>query len=321
MPNYAIYGLSLRSDTPIPTLPVAVESSAEVDVDVRFASAAEHAQRERGAREWYAGAVGGGGPGLLIRRVESTGDLLISYPDGMGFRLDPSGNSIVVACPDELTLGDAAVYLLGPVLGIVLRLRGAVCLHGSVVALDNEAVGFVGPEGAGKSSTAAALAREGHRVLSDDLLVVHRREGRFDAEPGYPLLRLWPASVGALYGSPQAMPQTVAGWDKRHVDLNAGGCFADECLPLAAIHVFGERRVGLTTAMIEPLSQRQALLELIGNIFAGRLPGASARRSEFEFLSSLTETVPVRRLVLGSDWEAVGGLARQLRDDLEELAH
>ena len=301
---------------------MAVDSLAEIDVDVRFAPAEADTEGDEGGEDWYiARAEDTGEPWLRIRRFKDGGDLLISYPDGMRFRLDRLGKSIVVSCPEDLTLADASIYLLGPVLGIVLRLRGDVCLHGSVVELDNEAIGLLGPEGAGKSSTAAALAREGQRVLSDDLLVVNREGDRFYAEPGYPLLRLWPQSVGALYGSPEAMPQLVESWDKRYLDLETTGAFAERRLPLAAIYVLGERRAGLTRAITEPLSQRQALLELVANSFAGRLPGASARRSEFELLGPLTATIPVRRLVLGSNWEAVGDLARKLRDDLREPAH
>ena len=301
---------------------MAVDSLAEIDVDVRFAPAEADTEGDEGGEDWYvARAEDTGEPWLRIRRYEDSGELLISYPDGMRFRLDRLGKSIVVSCPEDLTLADASIYLLGPVLGIVLRLRGDVCLHGSVVELDNEAIGLLGPEGAGKSSTAAALAREGQRVLSDDLLVVNREGDRFYAEPGYPLLRLWPQSVGALYGSPEAMPQLVESWDKRYLDLETTGAFAEGRLPLAAIYVLGERRAGLTRAITEPLSQRQALLELVANSFAGRLPGASARRSEFELLGPLTATMPVRRLVLGSNWEALGDLARQLRDDLRAPAH
>ena len=322
MPEYAIYGLRLRSETAIPGLSAAVGPPADIDVDVRFALAEGDNGLDPQGEDWYvARTENTEEPWLRIRRLEYSGDLLISYSDGMRFRLDPSGNSILVSCPDDHTLEDASIYLLGPVLGIVLRLRGDVCLHGSVVELDGEAVGFLGPEGAGKSSTAAALARGGQRVLSDDLLVVNREGERFYAEPGYPLLRLWPESVGALFGSPDAMPQLVDGWDKRYVDLGAAGLFADERLPLAAIYVFGERHAGLARAATAPLNRRQALLELVANSFAGRLPGGSARRGEFELLSSLTASVPVRRLVLGSNWEAVGDLTELLRGDLKEAAH
>ena len=71
---------------------------------------------------------------------------------------------------EPLTYADAAVYLLGPVLGFVMRLRGIVPLHASAVMIGTGATVFVGDAGAGKSTTAGAFAALGYGVLSDDLL-------------------------------------------------------------------------------------------------------------------------------------------------------
>ena len=319
MPDYSIYGLRLRCSAAIPTLYPATGPRGEVDVDVSFRPLAEATDEDRDrAHDWYVSdAMEAGEPILRIRKLETSGDLLLKYPDGMRFRIDSSGSSVIASCPDDLTIDDAALYLLGPVLGVVLRLRGDVCLHGSVVELDGEAVGFIGPQGAGKSTTAAALTTAGRRVLSDDLLVLRRRGRSIHAEPGYPLLRLWPTSVAALYGSPKAMPRLVPGWEKRYVDLIAAEAFAPEHLPLRAIYALGERRIGLTTAITESLTQRRALLELVKNSYAGRLPGPSARRAEFELFSELTSEIPIRRLNLGQDWASVSALGDVL---LAELA-
>ena len=318
MPEYSIYGLRLRCSAALPALVPAIGMRGEVDVDVSFEPLADETDEDRDhSHDWYVSdAVEAGEPILRIRQLETSGDLLLEYPDGMRFRIDSSGSSIIASCPDDLTIGDAALYLLGPVLGVVLRLRGDVCLHGSVVELDGGAVGFIGPQGAGKSTTAAALATAGRRVLSDDLLVLRRRGASIHAEPGYPLLRLWPASVAALYGSPEAMPRLVPGWEKRYVDLVATEAFVPEHLPLRAIYVLGGRRSGLATAITESLTQRRALLELVANSYAGRLPGPSARRAEFELLSTLTRRLPIRRLILGGDWATTSTLGEVLLDEL-----
>ena len=51
---------------------------------------------------------------------------------------------------------------------------------------------------AGKSTTAAAFAKLGYPVLSDDLLALSDTGGTWVVEAGYPGLRLWPDSVGPL---------------------------------------------------------------------------------------------------------------------------
>ena len=322
MPDYLVYGLKLRSDTSIPALAPRPDLAGAVDVEVRFEPAANGPDRAAaGADDWYVRGEQGEDPSLLIRRGNVDGELLLFYSDGVRFRLDAAGTAVTAWRPDRLTIDDVAVYLIGPVLGILLRLRCALCLHGSAVEVSGAAVGFIGPPGAGKSSTAAALAQCGRRVLSDDLLVLHRDGDRFRAQPGYPSVRLWPASVSALYGSPDAMPPIVAGWDKRYVDLVAGDAYAEQPLGLAAIYALGERRPALTRTTIEPLSQGQGLLELTANAFAGYLPrGPRQRRDEFQALSELSAAVPVRRMLQGERWQTIRDLPETLHEDLLELA-
>ena len=110
---------------------------------------------------------------------------------------------------ENLTIEDMATYLLGPVLGLLLRLRGVTCLHASAVAFGETAVAFVGSEGAGKSTTAAALARRGHAILSDDIVALAEHNGSFFVHPAYPYLCLWPESVESLYGSAEALPSSA----------------------------------------------------------------------------------------------------------------
>lgn len=321
MHEFSIYGLKLLSNEPIPSLIASPSSPAHNDVAVRFEPNHDGPDRQdERADDWFVGAEGDDEPWLLIRRAKACGDLFVFYPDGISFRLSARGDAVSVWWPDRLTIDDAAVYLLGPVLGILLRLRGEVCLHGSAVEADGAAVGFVGPAGAGKSSTAAALAQRGRRVLSDDMIVLRRDAGRFFVQPGYPSVRLWPATVTALFGSPDAIPPIVRGWEKRHLDLAAKGAYADEPAPLAAVYLLGEGRP-LSRTKIEPLSRSRALLDLAANSFAGYLPDDPAMSADrFEALNSLTAIVPVRRLIHGADWGTISDLSDSLREDLEDPA-
>ncbi len=123
-----------------------------------------------------------------------------------------------------MTIEDAATYLLGPVLGLFLRLRGVTCLHASAVAFGGQAVAFVGSEGAGKSTTAAALALRGHAILSDDVVALAEHDGAFFVHPAYPYLCLWPESVESIYGSADALPRFSANYDKRCLSLRNKNC-------------------------------------------------------------------------------------------------
>jgi len=90
----------------------------------------------------------------------------IVFEDGTEFFVNRSGTEIWATWPDSLTLEDTATYLLGPIFSIVLRLRGTISLHASAVRIGDVAVAFIGPQGAGKSTTAAFFATAGHSVLT-----------------------------------------------------------------------------------------------------------------------------------------------------------
>ena len=77
------------------------------------------------------------------------------YADGTRFVVDEGGTEVWAWWPEGATLDATATYLLGPVFGWLLRLRGVLALHASVAALDGRAAAFAGPAGMGKSTTAA----------------------------------------------------------------------------------------------------------------------------------------------------------------------
>ena len=125
-----------------------------------------------------------------------------------------------------------------PVIAFALRLRGVTCLHASSIAVGGHAIGLLGQPGAGKSTTAAAFARLGYSILSDDVAVLDYRGDRFLVPPGYPRNNLWPDSVRALFGSEDALPKITATWGKRYLPLDQNGHrFQESPLPLGAIYM------------------------------------------------------------------------------------
>ena len=314
MPSYSVYGLRLDSNLPIGGLPPAHPGAGSTDIQIHFGSLPRRLAEVGGSTDWHESRDATGEPFLQIQRV-ATGDLWLRYADGTQFLIDASARSVFAEWPAEFSIDDAIVYLLGPVLGIILRLRGRTCLHASVVAAGERALGFVGPPGAGKSTIAAAFARAGHPVLSDDVLALAQRGNHFWVESGPARVRLWPPSVEGLYGSAEALPRLVRGWEKRYVDLAAENAFSDQALELGAIYAIGERQSDSAEITIEPVSRRVALLSLIANSYTGHLPGASERREEFELFNRLASDVPVRRLITSSDWGSFARLPAAVLDD------
>jgi hypothetical protein len=298
---YTVFGLHLRANRSIPGLERARTSPNTPDVEVHLGVSppleAEIFAIPEALSFVSSILLESGEPALRIWKIAGGAWLRLEYADGMRFWLDREGRSVWALWPDSLSLEDAATYLLGPVLGLLLRLRGVTCLHASAVVVGDRAVAFVGEEGAGKSTTAAALARRGHAVLADDIVALVEREGVFHAMPAYPYLSLWPESVEMLYGSEKTLPSFSANFEKRMLPLAGDHArFEDESLPLGAIFLLGDRSAEPAAPFLEALTPQESLLSLVANSYATRLLNEDMRAREFALLGRLVSVVPVRRL-------------------------
>jgi hypothetical protein len=228
--------------------------------------------------------------------------LHVRYSDGVEFWLDRELTTLWAHWPTGSSSQDTQSYLVGPILGLLLRLRGIVCLHASAVSINDRAVVFVGSEGAGKSTTAAAFARRGYPVLSDDIVALVECGHEFQMLPGYPRVNLWPDSVKLLYGSPDALPQIMPDWDKRCLNLGKaeGTKFEERALPLGAIYILGASPGGSEDG-IKIISQKTALMMLVANTYATNFLDARQRAEEFEVLSRVVATAPVRKINRGRE--------------------
>ena len=262
---------------------------------------------------------GSGNPALRIWNTQDGSYLHVVYYDGVEFWLDRKRESVWATWPETSTLEGAASYLLGPVLGLLLRLRGVTCLHASAVAIEDRGVVFVGPEGAGKSTTAALFARDGYGVLSDDIVPLVERQGVFHVLAAYPHLCLWPDSVKMLYGSQEALPRFIPDWDKRCLALGEQGThFESRSLPLGAIYVLSGRGPEPAPYVV-PLRPKAALLALVGDTYGNKLLDRELRAKEFMDLSRVVESVPVRQAYPHHEENQLEGLCRVIREDFASL--
>jgi hypothetical protein len=235
----------------------------------------------------------------LTARVGPDGSCWFRYHDGAEFLIDGRGRHISARWGHGLTDADAAVYLLGPVLGFALRLRGRVPLHASAVAVEGKARLFVGDAGAGKSTTAAACANLGYRILSDDIVTVVDVGGSFVAYPAHPRITMWPDSAVGLFDAAELLPTLSPTYDKRYLDLEPGLTFQQTPLPVEVIYVLDERSAEDDRLLVRGLEPRVALLSLVSNTYVNYLIDRPMRAREFSLLSLMAERIPVSLVQLG----------------------
>jgi hypothetical protein len=299
--TYLVCGLRVRSDRPIPDLNPA--ESDTVDVEIAFQAHPQSSQfTQRTLRYSTTELAESGEPVVRLFEIGSPFFLYqLVYGDATKFMIDRAGSRVWATWPDGSTFEDTLTYLLGPVLGFLLRLRGVTCLHASAIAIDGVAIALTGPTGAGKSTAAAQFASMGFPVLSDDIATLEEADTSFLVQPSPARLRLWPSSVAHLYGHPDALPRLTPSWEKQYLDLLTGHRrFQSTALPLAAIYILsGPAGPG---GEITEIPRSTAMMRLLPNVYVNYLLDDGFRERDFVRIAKAVNTVAVRQLNLRHDF-------------------
>ena len=279
----ALYGLRVATDLPLAGRPC----EGEADITVVTAAprrcagpddAGEVVGRlEVGDRVLTSVVRRGGGWSVLFHGVataEIDGDLT-----EVEMRPDP--------CSDP---GMLEVLAAGPVLAIVLALRGIACLHASAVAGSEGAVAFAGGSGAGKTTLAAVCCSEGAAFLCDDTLRLERQGDELAAVPGSRELRLRPGAA-ALADALSSRPRRVTA-DGRIAVL--AGEEVQAPVPLRAVVV---PRIGAGPVELRPIGGASAVQALLQAARVATLPIPSVTKAALDLAVAVAGAVPVFELV------------------------
>ena len=313
--RHLVYGLQLESNLPIPGLTIRHDSGVpDVSINLKQDPETHHAHFSASPHFFYTASHlnADGQPALRVGVLDS-GVYIFCYRDGAKFAMAPNGQEIWGDWPANYTLRDAATYLVGPVMGFVLRLRGVVPLHASAVAVAGRAIVLMGGPGAGKSTTSAAFAKLGYAVLSEDVAALTENGSQFLIQPGYPRVNLWPDSARALFGAPDVLPPITPTWEKQYLALDRDTHrFQEEPLPLGAIFLLGEREPNSSTLKINEMPPPAALMYLVTNTYVNYLLDGAMRRKEFEVLSNLAARIAVYHVRPSNDPARVDDLCRAI---------
>lgn len=238
----------------------------------------------------------------------------------MSFTATPNGDHIWAEWSPNTRVkeaNDVAAFLTGPILGGLLRLRGMLSLHASVVQLGERAVLLVGERGSGKSTIAAALAERGHAILSDDVAAVTRRDGHWIVHAGYPRLRLRPDVFGA--GGPADAGPVMTGQDKRYVALSsapgaAAWRFRSRPLPVSGVVELRRdaEREGPTVEPVRGAGRLALLLRHTRAALGPMDPAAQAR--ELDALNRFGAGVWIGRMSYPSGLQHAAGVCSAILD-------
>lgn len=329
--TYLVYGLRVVTNRPVAGL-IASPKPEMGDVQVEFAGV------EQG-QEWPAtrlvlysssGIAANGEPFLQIAKDERSEHayLFLRYTDGFGtatFVGNRYGSKVRVAWSETISFEDVSAYFLGPMPGCILRLRRITCLHAGVVVVGEQAVAIIGPKGAGKSTAILALADRGHAVLSDDIAALSFDEGTFLVQPGYPRLRLWPATIDAMTGvATDGLVRVLSAYEKRYLELTLDRYpfrwrFRREPQPLAAVYSLGQR-TEVEAFSIRPVGRAESMISLTRNTYADYMLDQVGRAGDFKLLGMLAATVPLRHVERPEGLEALPAFCDAIIQDVQTVS-
>lgn len=325
MRAHTAHGLIIHADRQIPGLALAADPDATADVQVHLEAMSSHAGVYPRALWYQTPTVNGQGrPNLVIWRT-APGGFHFQYDNGAEFFIEPDARHIWCTWPASLTVAESSVYLRGPILGLVLRLRGIVSLHASSLAVGSVAFALLGNVGAGKSTTAAALVEHGCSLLADDVSAMQMNREGIRVLPGIPRISLWSDAAAAVYGRAHVLPRlTPAGgaldwWDKRYVDVSTDQ-FCRRAMPLAALYVLRRRMPDATTPRIEEIAPKDAFIALTDETYVNYALDRDMRAREFHLLGQLIRQVRIRQIVPPDDPGRLRDLCRAILDDVSASA-
>jgi len=246
-------------------------------------------------------AEGGGEPDVVIRlgtvaqyQKPATIDDEVALPLNIGRFHVKGGREIVVDPSPDADPSVLRVMLQGRLMAYLLRQRGWLPLHASGVAIDGQAVLFLGESGAGKSTTAAAFYARGHKVLADDVGAVRVAGGSVELRTAWSGLRLLP-DASEIIRHRAATPEFQ--YDK-HV-FHLGRPEPAASFPVKRIYFLeygiADRRLSVRTDLI-PESSVVALLNSHSFLRAWRA-GNELLQINLERSASLAAVMPVHRLI------------------------
>jgi hypothetical protein len=190
--------------------------------------------------------------------------------------------------PGELTLGFTSTLT-----GICLNLQGQVAIHANAVAINGQALAFVGYSGAGKSTLSAFCTSRGAVFVTDDVLVVNEQG---DVLPGNPRIKLYP-ETGELLGL-EASEET----DYKvfyHPETHLGGIFSQEPVPLSEIYLLVESEQ--EEIYIESVPPAQSVFDLLTHAYdVSKFIDRNPRL--LDAYIELIDKFPVKKLVYPHDF-------------------
>ncbi len=302
MMDYRLYGLRVRSVLSLPAKPIEVQGVPDVFITFSELSlGSEPPEAEEVLAKYF-----------LDKQVVYTlsrlknGEYWLEFSERVTLRISRDLRQVRVILQKNVSLSWVSHLLVGVVPAVVLTLSGEWLLHASAVAFPQGVVAMVGETATGKTTLAALLCRLGARLVTDDLLRLHKDSLVPTCEPGPGWLRLR-LDVLEVISFPQDWVRQP-GPDHR-VLLWVPTVTHPVGLQMI---VFPELDGDTPTVSLLPVKQDEAFRRIFEGVKVGALLAPSYLNGRLEFSRRLTQQVPMYRLLLPRDLSRIQEVSQEV---------
>jgi hypothetical protein len=301
--SYWAYGINIESEVLLPDL---MKTDAAPDVRIRHGNVANSMV----FKSLHENANVFDRPGCRIEAAP--GAMCISW-EKVGTFLVYGGTDVIIEREPQVPTEDLQPFLTGPILSVLLHQRGLFVLHASAVVIDGAAVGFLGAKGDGKSTLAAHLQVQGHRLIGDDIVPVDLQKSGAVIVSGFPRIKLYNDSIMAVGHEPSDFPFIHRFVEKRSFQYS--DTLSTDPIPLHSLYILSEG----DKVWLEELGPASKFMELTRHTYMNRyLKALDGESDHFEYCRKLIQELPVWKLNRPRDFKAMEEVCRLLENNVRK---
>lgn len=199
-----------------------------------------------------------------------------------------SGNEIIVHRNQDCSIHEVSAFLIGSAFGALLHQRRMLPLHASTVLYKNKCLVFMGISGAGKTTVAASLIREGAVLVADDISVIEFNDDIPSVIPAFPAIKIWKDSLKHLHFENSDLWKVRDELEKYYLPVEK---FVTSPQPVDAIFVLAPHNtIEIILKPVEGINKFQ-MAKRNTYLFRG-IPKTGLEINHFQLVNKLIQRVP-----------------------------
>lgn len=151
---------------------------------------------------------------------------------GLAEFLTRDGKEILAAYEESANEELVRSYLFGICFSFILQQRGVLPIHCSCVVKNGKTLMICGDSGAGKSTIASVFLNNGWKMMSDDIVPVINKDGKYFVQSSFPCRKMWQDAMESNHVTLPVIGELTRYQGRVKYQLDASSQFVDTCLPL-----------------------------------------------------------------------------------------